>query len=273
MVSSKISEPAARPVSIKPQQRLDLGRFRGHRGGLISTHRALTRFVLKPLDLATSAVLVVCLSIFWLVVLPFVCRFWGIIFACGARMLALNTSVGITEHHLGGYIHFSIPYPRVESVAPAPELWWIVALAVLLLFGASFLLKNNRLPFAYLIRAALCVQVSALAYFAWSPAAFPHTSSSYLEGLVGYGIVLISFIPALFGLTYFIFDFGLVRKVFLTSLTMIHLCLFIPLQALLHAVILQKSILFMPVLYIIFGLPLDILVVIAFYSWGMSWSS
>jgi hypothetical protein len=28
----------------------------------------------------------------------------------------------------------------------------------------------------------------------------------------------------------------------------------------------------MPVLYIIFGLPVDILVVIAFYSWGMTWS-
>lgn len=188
-------------------------------------------------------------------------------------MLALTTSAGVTDHHLSAYIHFSIPYPRVESVAPVPELWWTVALAVLLLFGASFLLKNNYLPFAYLIRAALCVQVSALVYFAWSPAAFPHTSSSYLEGLVGYGIVLISFIPALFGLTYFIFDFGLFRKVLLTSLTMIHLCLFIPLQALLHAVILQKSILFMPVLYIILGLPLDILIVIAFYSWGMSWSS
>lgn len=28
----------------------------------------------------------------------------------------------------------------------------------------------------------------------------------------------------------------------------------------------------MPVLYIIFGMPLDVLLIIAFYSWGMTWS-
>jgi hypothetical protein len=37
--------------------------------------------------------------------------------------------------------------------------------------------------------------------------------------------------------------------------------------------ILEKSVLFMPVLYIAFGLPLDIVIVLAFYSWGMSWAS
>ncbi len=50
-----------------------------------------------------------------------------------------------------------------------------------------------------------------------------------------------------------------------------HLSLFITLQMLLQAIVLHKLILFMPVLYIVFGLPLDALVVIAFYSWGMSW--
>jgi hypothetical protein len=31
---------------------------------------------------------------------------------------------------------------------------------------------------------------------------------------------------------------------------------------------LQKTVLFMPVLYIVFGMPLDTLIIIAFYSWG-----
>jgi len=26
------------------------------------------------------------------------------------------------------------------------------------------------------------------------------------------------------------------------------------------------------VLYIVFGLPVDVLIILAFYSWGMSWS-
>ncbi len=273
MGSSKSSDRAAVPVfarSVPPSER---GRFRGHRGGLIATHRALTRFVLKPSDLIGSAALVVLLSFLWLVSLPIVCRFWHALFERGVKMLALDATVAARPRHLTAYLRFSIPYPGVESVAPGPHLWWTVALVVVVLFAASFLLADKSLPLAYLLRAALCVQASALVYFAWSPARFPHTAGGYLEGLVSYGIVLISMIPALFGLTFFIFDFSLARKAFLTSLTMVHLCLFVPLQALLHALILRESILFMPLLYIVFGLPLDVAVVIAFYSWGMSWPS
>lgn len=270
MGSSKSSE---RSAIAPPAEWLDRARFRGYRGGLIVMHRALTRFVLAPRDLATSFALVVLLSLAWLASLPLVCRFWRLIFAVGSRILALDAITGSTERHLTAYFRFVIPFPRVDSVLPSTNLWWTVAVAVLVFFGASFLLTDRYLPLAYLIRAALCVQASALAYFAWLPARFPHTAGGYLEGIVSYGIVLISIVPALFGLAYFIFDFSLARKALLTVITMIHLCLFVPLQALLHAVILHTSILFMPVLYIVFGLPLDILIVIAFYSWGMSWPS
>jgi len=78
-------------------------------------------------------------------------------------------------------------------------------------------------------------------------------------------------VPLLFGLTYYIFDFGLLKKAFLTAITMTHLALFLPLQVLVQALFLQKTVLFMPVLYIIFGMPVDILIIIAFYSWGMTW--
>ena len=47
--------------------------------------------------------------------------------------------------------------------------------------------------------------------------------------------------------------------------------MFLPLQILLQAAVLHTSILFMPVLYIVFGLPVDVLIILAFYSWGMSW--
>ena len=36
--------------------------------------------------------------------------------------------------------------------------------------------------------------------------------------------------------------------------------------------VLQKTVLFMPVLYIVFGMPVQVLIIIAFYSWGMTWS-
>jgi hypothetical protein len=78
-------------------------------------------------------------------------------------------------------------------------------------------------------------------------------------------------LPFLFALTYYIFDFGLLKKAFLTALTMIYLALFLPFQVLLQALVLQKTVLFMPLLYIIFGMPVSVLLIIAFYSWGMTW--
>ena len=60
---------------------------------------------------------------------------------------------------------------------------------------------------------------------------------------------------------------------FLTVVAMTHLTLFLPLLILLQAMVLQKSVLFMPLLYIVFGLPVEVLMIIAFYSWGMSWPS
>jgi len=127
------------------------------------------------------------------------------------------------------------------------------------------------IPVMYLLRGILVVPGTALVYFALLPARFPHTPDSYMEGLVTAGIALISTVPLLFGLTYYIFDFGLLKKAFLTAITMTHLALFLPLQILLQALFLQKTILFMPVLYIVFGMPVNILIIIAFYSWGMTW--
>ena len=65
--------------------------------------------------------------------------------------------------------------------------------------------------------------------------------------------------------------FGVEARYLLTAVIMTHLALFLPLQILFQALFLQKTVLFMPVLYIVFGMPINILVIIAFYAWGMSW--
>jgi hypothetical protein len=272
LASSKSFEPAS-PVarSHNGPRFADSTRRRGSRGGVISTHRALAKFVLEPLDLVMSVMLVVLFSVVWLASLGWICRFWRYLFTMGTNLLALHVDIGLSEHQVTSYIHFGIPYPRMDDAAPSPTMWWTTTVAVLVLFGASFLLPKKQIPLIYFLRAVLCVQASALIYFGWATASFPHTTNSYMEGLVSYGLMLISFIPIVFGLTYYIFDFGLIRKTLLTFVTMMHMCLFIPLQALLQAIVLHKSILFMPLLYIVFGLPVDVLMVIAFYSWGMSW--
>ena len=245
---------------------------RGHRGGVIPMHRALAHFRLGTMNLITASCLFVFFSSAWLVLLPQVCGLWTRIFTLGIRFLPLRAEVGVAEHRWAALLSFNIPYLRMEPVLPSAQVWWLSCAVTTLIFVATFFISKRLIPVIYLVRAVLLVQVIALLYFALIPARFPHTPDSYLAGFVTSGIGLISLVPLLFGLTYYIFDFGLLRKALLTSTTMAHLALFLPFQCLLQALVLQKSVLFMPVLYIVFGMPVDVMLVIGFYSWGMTWS-
>ena len=269
--SGSFEHRAKSAAGFRISKRAEPVRTRGHRGGVIRMHRALAHFRLGPMNLITAIFLFVFFTCIWLVFLPKVCRFWNDVLAFGIRVLPLRAELGLAEHHLTPFLRFDIPYLRMEPMLPSSQTWWLACAATLALFAASFLLPSKLIPVIYLLRGILLVPATALLYFALMPARFPHTPDSYMEGLVTAGIALISTVPLLFGLTYYIFDFGLLKKAFLTAITMAHLALFLPLQVLLQALFLQKTVLFMPVLYIIFGMPINILIIIAFYSWGMTW--
>jgi len=247
-------------------------RARGHRGGVISMHRALTHFRLGTMNLIIASSLLVFFSFAWLLLLPQVCRLWTRIFTFGIRSLPLRAELGLAEHHWAPFLSFDIPYLKMEPVLPSARVWWLSCAVTSLIFVATYFISKRLIPVIYLLRAILLVQAIALSYFALIPARFPHTPDSYLAGFVTSGIGLISLVPHVFGLTYYIFDFGLLKKALLTSITMAHLALFLPFQVLLQALVLQKTVLFMPVLYIIFGMPVDVMLVIGLYSWGMTWS-
>ena len=155
---------------------------------------------------------------------------------------------------------------------PDSRMWTIACGITVVLFAITFWFPPRLVPLVYLGRGVLLIHASALLYFALWPMNFPHTPDGYMEALMNSGIGLITVVPALFALTYYIFEFGLWKKALLTAITMTHLTLFLPFQVVLQALLLQKTILFMPVLYIVFGMPLNVLLIIAFYSWGMTWS-
>jgi hypothetical protein len=255
-----------------PLKRVEPVRVRGHRGGVISMHRALTQFRLGTMNLIVASCLFVFFSFAWVILLPLVCRLWTGIFAFGIRSLPLQAELGLAEHHWTRFLSFDIPYLKMEPVLPSAQIWWLTCAITVLIFVATYFTSQKLIPLIYLLRGVLLVQAIALLYFAFIPASFPHTPESYLAGFITSGMVLISLVPLVLGLTYYIFDFGLPRKALLTSMTMVHLALFLPFQVLLQALVLQKTVLFMPVLYIIFGMPVDVMLVIGFYSWGMTWS-
>jgi hypothetical protein len=247
-------------------------RFRGHRGGVIAMHRSMARYVLSPADMVTAVLMVLLMSLIWLLLVPEVCNLWVRMMDFGIQSLPMHAQLHITEHHIASFLNFRVPFPSMDPVLPDAPTWRITAAITLAIFVATFFLPAMLIPVTYLLRGILFVQATALLYFAVIPAEFPHTPDSYLEGLLASGLALISILPLLFGLTFFIFQFSMLQKIFLTALTMAHLVLFLPLQILLQGLILQKTVLFMPLLYIVFGMPLDILVIIAFYAWGMTWT-
>ena len=181
-------------------------------------HRALAHFRLGTMNLITASCLFVFFSSAWLVLLPQVCGLWTRIFRFGIRFLPLSAEVGMSEHHWTSFLSFDIPYLRMEPVLPSAQVWWLSCAVTTLIFVATFFISKRLIPVIYLLRAVLLVQVIALLYFALIPARFPHTPDSYLAGFVTSGIGLISLVPLIFGLTYYIFDFGLLRKALLTSI-------------------------------------------------------
>jgi hypothetical protein len=245
--------------------------FRGHRGGVISMHRALTHFRLGPMNVTTSISLFLLFSSVWMIALPWLCGIWNSALALGLRVLPLNARMEVAEHHFR-FLQLPIPYLRIEPVLPDLQTWSLTCAVTMLLFTGTFFLPSKFIPVIYLARGILLIQASSLAYFAIWPTRFPHTPESYMQALVASGIGLISVVPLLFAFTYYIFDFGLLRKAAITAITMMHLTVFLPLQVLAQALVLQKTVLFMPVLYIVLGMPVEVLIIIAFYSWGMTWS-
>jgi hypothetical protein len=252
---------------------LHSARHRGWRGGLISPHRAFVRLRLTPSRVIESLALASCGSITWIFALPVVGRFWGHIFAFWSHALGFNAEVTMVPQGWGSHIHFALPCFGLVAGPASGTYWYITAAITTLAFASTFLLSDEILPWSYLIRSLCLLQATALAYFALASARFPHDLPSYTVSMLVFSCILIGLVPILYAFTFYLLNFTLIQKIFLTLVTMVHLVLLAPHQYLLHVYLLHGSVLLMPVLYFVFGPFLDILAFIGFYSWGMSWKS
>ncbi len=260
------------PVAgLSPDVLRDL-RHRGWRGGWISPHRAFAYLPITLTDAFTCTTLVFSLTLGWIHMLKYVSRFWDWIFRYWNHALGLDATVLSATEHWGSF-YFSIPYLNLAAGPPDPHTWWITGAVTLGVLAATYFISEEHLPWIYILRFLVLIQGSALIYFVLAAARFPHDLPSYTVAMLNFGTILIGLVPAILGLTYYLFDFNLFKKVWLTLLTGAYLAVFIPLQYIAHVYILQKSILFMPLLYFVCGPFLDVLIFVGLYSWAMSWKS
>lgn len=217
--------------------------------------------------------LVLSLTALWLAALPTIGRFWGKIFTYWTRVLDFKSPVMLAPQEWGRYIHFSLPYVSMAAGPSDPHTWWTSGVITLLVFAVTYGISEEYLPWIYLLRFLALIQFTALIYFAFAAARFPHDLASYTVGMLFFASILIALVPSILGFTYYIFDFSLLQKITLTVLAGAYLAILVPMQYMLHVYVLHKSILFMPILYFAFGPFVDVIVFVSIYSWGMSWKT
>lgn len=252
---------------------LDSLRHRGHRGGVIRMHRGMVHFQVSRADVVHAVTLCAGLTLLWARCVPAVGRLWFAICDYWVRALHLQATVSLMPQHWSKLVHLSLPFIAVQPGPITPTIWIVTLFLTVGLFASTYWLSEDHAPWSYIIRALALIQASALVYFAFDSARFPHDIPTYTMGMLSFGIILIGMIPTVLGFTFYLFDFSLWKKLAVSCLLMGHLTLFFPLQYMLHVYILNHSILFMPVLYFAFGPFLDVLIFVCLYSWAMSWRS
>ena len=248
-------------------------RHRGYRGGEIRMHRGMMRFHIGPADWLHTNALTTGLTFLWIRAIPTVSRLWFDIFRYWVRTLNLEATVSMVPQHWSKVVQVSLPFVAVQAGTISPRVWSVTLLATVALFATTWWFGENHAPWAYIVRALLLIQASALIYFSFEAAHFPHDIPTYTAGMLSFGLILIGMIPVVLAFTYYLFDFGFWQKLAISLLIMGHLALFFPLQYMLNVYILHFSILFMPLLYFAFGPFLDVLIFVCLYSWAMSWRS
>jgi hypothetical protein len=250
-------------------------RHLGHAGETIPRHRALLTSRPTARKLVPSLLLAVSAVAAWLLVLlPWTTSLWFRLLSYWQQALGLGDHVAMVGYRVAGLYEFETPWVVFSSALPGGTQLLSGAIAVAVVLLASFLVPRRLAPLVYSLRVLALTQATAEVFFTYWPEAFPYDGASYVHGMLLTSLALLTIVPPMLALVYYVFDFTILRKAWLTLLVLAHLALFCPLQYLAHAVVLHRgSLLTMPLLFLAFGLPLDVMIFVAFYGWGMSWKS
>ena len=208
----------------------------------------------------------------WLI-LPPLMDSWARFFESVRVPLGMPGTINRSVYEFGPFA-VAIPYFSTGASWPGAldlQTGWLVTLTT---FTVGLFLKGRLLPVGYFLRFLAIIQCSAQLWFTFATPPFSFALSTYVAGLLAFGVVLLVLIPYLVAFTFNIFDFLLWQKFLLSALLVGHLTVFLPLQATVHAWIIHRaSLLAMPVLFLLFGTLLVLFVYVALYGWGMSWRS
>ncbi|NBX02647.1 MAG: hypothetical protein EBR02_01005 [Alphaproteobacteria bacterium] len=243
----------------------------GVRGTKILKHRALRRMPLSSAALQTAILLPLLLDIILWFNFDTIAAFWTNII----NFWMDKMNLGYSAAHFDMTVlrrTIAIPYPDLPTLYPTTAFVIENLIVSLVLALVTFVIPRVNMPAIYLLRASILIHCTSIAYFLISPNSFPYDIGNYVSGMLALGQYLLFIIPPLMGLLFYVLDFPLWRKMVVTALMLGFFIILFPLQYLLYAMMLASwTMLFMPLLYIMFGPLLNTLMFVCWYSWAMTW--
>lgn len=204
--------------------------------------------------------------------LPTIGRLWSRLFEWALPLLGVSAGLGWHLIDVGSLFTIGVPYPALDGPWPRTGHWIVVGGITAAFILVSLLIPVRWLPARYFLRFIAAIQTVAIGYFAFSSPPFPYPLPGYIGGLLAAGMAVLALVPIALGFGYYIFDHTLARQILLTVMIVGHLAVLLPLQGLAHAYLIHRlSLLVQPTLFFVFGLLVEVLVLVAFYSWAMSW--
>ena len=259
-------------VELERARQIESVRIRGVKGGVIAPHRSMVGLPWTIWRLVTTLILSLGGLAALLAALPYVGRFWGAVFERARDFLGIHAPLGDQLFSLPGGITFALPVLAVPTPLPDSLVLSIAGIVCAVVLVGSFALPERFTPLRYLLRFLVVLQGSAILFFAVSRDPFPYRLQDHVFILLTAGLVVMGLVPLVLGFTLHLFDLAFWKKLLLTLALLIHLAVWIPLQAVVHLwLILHGTALLMPVLFLTGGLLLDVLVFVAFYGWALSW--
>lgn len=244
----------------------------GRQGGsYLFRHRGMAKpqatvRVVRMLGLGLAGLLV------WIVVQPWVGQAWTSLFAALSGPSGILEGLVEVRYDLGGRTVMVLPELRFAAAEPGALSLGIHALAVLATLAATFRMSEERAPLVYFLRAVVLIHGSSVLFHALPGRTLPYDPGLYVSGMLSVGAVMVGLVPIVLSATHFLFDFGTPRKIALMVVTMAWMAVLVPVQYAVHALLLHYGgMVFLPLLFILLGLPVDVFLFIALYAWGMSW--
>ncbi|WP_199101673.1 hypothetical protein [Aquitalea sp. ASV11] len=258
------------------KQRADLlnaMRSTGYAGGVIQSHRAMRTERFTRVRWVEIIGLPLLFDLILLAFLPQVMQFWQMLTAWAVAFTGVPAD--LSSQAIDGWpLHPMVSLPWLELSASVPSYWqwWLNCVACVVLLVLSFLINKENTPMRYVLRLIVIVHGSACLFFALYPAGFTHSLPEYHHTCLETVLILTFLVPWIHSITFNILNKSIVEKILLTAISMAYLLVAAPLHYFLAAIIMHYgSLMFMPMLFILFSLMLNVMMLIAFYAWAMSW--